>query len=195
MNRGRRRGLGSGWLGRARRRVMWRRAMRLGDKGQNVEVCGPPCELGLVVYNAEKRSIFRNCFARGLIVKIVSKKGQIKKKTTRRAAWWWRGSKEEKVKLGSFFQRWMIYFVSKGPHPSDCNQHFRSSRPSTLFSVFRLRFISSFTFLFISVGWEMLRSRVLLPFLPNCGSMCHYFHDFLNIYISLPFSYNNNKNK
>ena len=54
--------------------------MRLGDKGQNVEVCGLPCELGLAVYNAEKRSIFRNCFARGLIVKIVSKKGQITKK-------------------------------------------------------------------------------------------------------------------
>ena len=37
---------------------------------------------GVLYENAEKRSIFRNCFTRGLIVKIVLKKGQIAKKTT-----------------------------------------------------------------------------------------------------------------
>ena len=35
---------------------------------------------GVLYENAEKRSIFRNCFPRGLIVKIVLKKSQIAKK-------------------------------------------------------------------------------------------------------------------
>jgi hypothetical protein len=35
--------------------------------------------LGVLYEDAKKRSIFENCFARGLIVKIISKKSQISK--------------------------------------------------------------------------------------------------------------------
>ena len=52
------------------------------------DVALPRCSLtrrratyhGVLYEDAEKRSIFRNCFTKGLIVKIVSKKGQITKK-------------------------------------------------------------------------------------------------------------------
>jgi len=78
---------------------------------------------GVLYENAEKRSIFRNCFTRGLIVKIVLKKGKIAKKTTP-------NPHPTYSDWSGYIRRTLLYIVIKRPY-SD----FRSLRTLLLYKI------------------------------------------------------------